>query len=102
MYIQWVMKTTQFSLRIQPDLIRKIDEEAEKEYKTRTELIKEALQIFLKEKQEKELLKKVAAELWLRGEIPDTKLKKILTEQDIKDLKFGKRWIEEVIHETGS
>ncbi|MBI2109968.1 ribbon-helix-helix protein, CopG family [Candidatus Woesearchaeota archaeon] len=96
------MKTTQFSLRIQPDLIRKIDEEAEKEYKTRTELIKEALQVFLKEKQEKELLKKVAAELWLRGEIPDTKLKKILTEQDLKDLKFGKRWIEEVIHETGS
>ena len=91
--------TTQFSLRIEPDLIRQIDEEAEKEYKTRTDFIKEAVLHLLKEKEEKERLKKVAAELWLKGEISETKLRKVLSEEEIKDLQFGKQWIEDVIHE---
>ena len=47
---------------------------------------------------EEEHLKQLAAELWLKGEISDTKLKKILNTEDIRDLKFGKRWIEETIN----
>jgi len=96
------METTQFCLRMEPELIRKVDEEAEKAYKTRTELIKEALLRLLEERNEKERLKKLAAELWLKGEISESKLKKILTEEEIKDIKFGKHWIEEAIHEIGS
>ncbi|MBI4142111.1 hypothetical protein HY484_04250 [Candidatus Woesearchaeota archaeon] len=92
-------ETTQFCLRIEPELVRKIDDEAEHEYKTRTEFIKEAVQKLLKEKEEKEHLKRLAAELWLKGELSETKLKKVLNEEEIKDLKFGKHWVEEVIHE---
>ncbi|MBI4147907.1 ribbon-helix-helix protein, CopG family [Candidatus Woesearchaeota archaeon] len=93
------METTQMCMRIEPELIRKIDEEADKNFKTRTELIKEAILSLLHEREEKARLKKLAAELWLKGEISETKLKKVLSEEDLKDLKFGKRWIEEVIHE---
>src|SRR3989338_5622811 len=100
MYTRWVMAaTTQFSMRMEPELIRIIDDEAEKEYKTRTELIKEAVQKLLAEKAEKEHLKKLAAELWLKGELSETKLRKVLSEEEIKDLRFGKHWVEEVIHE---
>ena len=93
------MKATQFSLRFEPELIRTIDEEAEKEYKTRTDLIKEAIQKLLLEKKEKERLKRVASELWLKGEISGTNLKKVLNDEEIKDLKFGKSWIEDMLHE---
>lgn len=100
MYIQWDMEaTTQFSIRFEPDLIRQIDDEAEKEYKNRTELIKEAVVHFIREKGEKEKLRQVAAELWLKGEISETSLKKVLNDEEIKDLKFGKSWIEETLHE---
>ena len=92
-------ETEQFSLRIEPELVRKIDDEADKEYKTRTEFIKEAVQKRLEEKEENEKLKRVAAELWLRGEISETKLKKVLRDEEVKDLKFGKHWIEGVINE---
>lgn len=91
--------TTQFSLRFEPDLIRQIDDQAEKDYKTRTELIKEAIVHFIREKEEKERLKRVAAELWLKGEISEIALKKVLTDEEIKDLRFGKRWIEEMLDE---
>ena len=72
---------------------------AEKEYKTRTDLIKEAIQKLLLEKKEKERLKRVASELWLKGEISGTNLKKVLNDEEIKDLKFGKSWIEDMLHE---
>lgn len=94
-----MIETTQFSLRIEPELVRKVDEEAEREYKTRTEFIKEAVQKLLKEKEEKERLKHLAAELWIKGEISETKLKKVLSDEEVKDLKFGKQWIEDVLHE---
>ncbi len=91
--------TTQFSLRMEPNLIRQIDDEAEREYKTRTELIKDAVLHLLREKEEKEKLKRVAAELWLKGEVSETALKKVLNEEEIKDLTFGKRWVEDLINE---
>ena len=66
----------QFSLRIEPELVRTMDAEAEREYKTRTEFIKEAIQKLLLEKREKERMKQLAAELWLKGELSETQLKK--------------------------
>ena len=101
MGIQWVMnETTQFSLRMDPELIRQVDEEAEQEYKTRTELIKEALMRYLQEKKEKERLKKIAAELWLQGDLSESKLRKVLSHEEIQDLSFGKQWIEDVLHDV--
>lgn len=94
-----MIETTQFSLRFEPELIRQIDDEAEKEYKTRTELIKEAVVHLIREKEEKERLKRVAAELWLKGEMSETALKKVLNDEEIKDLKFGQQWIEETLNE---
>ncbi len=91
--------TTQVSLRFDTELLRRIDEEAQQEYKTRTELIKEGMCRILDENKEKTDLKRIAAELWLKGEIPEHKLKKVLSEDELKDLKFGKRWIEETLHE---
>lgn len=92
--------TTQFSMRMEPELIRRIDDEAEHEYKSRTELIKDAILRYLNDKQQKEHLKKVAAELWLQGELSEVKLKKVLNAEEIEDLTFGKRWIEDTIHEA--
>ncbi|MFH1072996.1 MAG: ribbon-helix-helix domain-containing protein [Nanoarchaeota archaeon] len=93
-------QTTQFSLRIEPELIRMVDRAAEKEFKNRTEFIKEAVQKLLAEKEEKTQLKKVAAELWLKGELSKDKLKKVLNDEEIKDLTFGKQWIEDSVHES--
>lgn len=103
MYIQWVMaETIQFSMRIEDELLRKVDEEAEKEYKNRTELIKEAVRSYLEEKERKTHLKKIAAELWLKGELSEKDLKKALSEEERKDLAFGKKWVEDALHEMHS
>ncbi|MBS3123486.1 ribbon-helix-helix protein, CopG family [Candidatus Woesearchaeota archaeon] len=92
-------ETMQFSLRIEPELVRTMDAEAEREYKTRTEFIKEAIQKLLLEKREKERMKQLAAELWLKGELSETQLKKALNEEEIKDLHFGKKWVDDIIYE---
>ncbi len=95
-------ETIQFSMRIEDELLRKVEEQAEKEYKNRTELIKEAVRSYLEEKERKTHLKKVAAELWLKGELPEKDLKKALTEEERKDIVFGKKWVEEALDEMRS
>jgi metal-responsive CopG/Arc/MetJ family transcriptional regulator len=100
LYTHWDMtETTQFSMRIEQELLRKIDTEANKEYKNRTELIKEAVLQYLSHKGEKVHLKRTASELWLKGELSDSQLKKALSEEEVKDLTFGKQWIEATIDE---
>ncbi len=49
--------------------------------------------------EEGEKLKLVAAMLWLRGEITQTALKNVLNDEEIKDLRFGKEWVADVIPE---
>ncbi|MDP3729100.1 MAG: ribbon-helix-helix domain-containing protein [bacterium] len=95
-------RTTQFSMRMEEMLLHQIDEEAKKRFKNRTELIKEAVLKYLQERIEKERIKKIAAELWLKGELSETQLKKALNEEEVKDLQFGKRWIEEAVNELRS
>ena len=53
-----------------------------------------------KSKKEKERLKKIAAELWLQGELSESKLRKVLSHEEIQDLSFGKQWIEDVLHDV--
>ncbi len=94
-----MVETSQFSMRIEDELLRKVDEEAGKEYKNRTELIKEAVRSYLEEKERKIRLKKLAAELWLKGELSEKDLKKALSDQEIKDIQFGKNWVEAALDE---
>ena len=95
-------ETTQFSIRVEDELLRKVDEEADKEYKNRTELIKDAVRVYLEEKGKKKQLKRIAAELWLKGELSQKELKKALAEEEIKDIAFGKKWVEEALYEMRS
>ncbi len=97
-----MVETIQFSMRIEDELLRKVDEEAEKEYKNRTELIKDAVRSYLEEKERKTQVKKLAAELWLKGELPEKDLKKALRDEEIKDLQFGKKWVEAALDEIRS
>ena len=39
------------------------------------------------------------AELWIYGEIHESELRKVLTSEEMKYLKFGKKWIEETVSE---
>ncbi len=43
--------------------------------------------------------KKKAAELWVEGKFGEDNLKQIFSREEIKNLKFGKRWIEETIED---
>ena len=95
-------KTTQFSMRMEEVLLHQIDEEAKRRFKNRTELIKEAVLKYLQERIEKERLKSIAAELWLKGELSESQLKKALHEEEVKDLQFGKKWVEDTLHELRS
>lgn len=101
-YTMGMERTTQFSMRIEEVLLHQIDEEAKRIYKNRTELIKEAVLSYLQERIEKERIKKLAAELWLKGELSDTQLKRALNEEEVKDLHFGKKWIEDALNEIRS
>jgi len=47
-------------------------------------------------------MKKIAAELWLKGDISEKSLKKALTEEETKDILFGKKWVEGAIQEIRS
>lgn len=46
------MKTKTFNIALPAALIKKIDETAEKEYRNRSELIREAVRIYLQDKEE--------------------------------------------------
>lgn len=41
--------------------------------------------------------KKKAAGLWIKGKLNENDLGQIFSREEIKDLKFGKRWIEEMV-----
>ena len=44
--------------------------------------------------------KKHAASLWLKVKLLDAALKNVLDDQEINDLKFGKRWVETVLEDV--
>jgi len=46
------MQTQTFNIALPKDLVEKIDELAKKEYRNRSELIREALRVYLKEESE--------------------------------------------------
>ncbi len=50
------MKTQTFNIALPSDLVKKVDETAKKEYRNRSELIREALRAYLKDAQEWEEL----------------------------------------------
>ena len=44
-------------------------------------------------------IKRKHAELWLENKIPLSKLREVLSSEEVKDLKFGKRWVEDLVDE---
>ena len=46
------MQTQTLNIALPRDLVKKVDEQAEREYKNRSELIREALRIYLEDKKE--------------------------------------------------
>jgi CopG family transcriptional regulator / antitoxin EndoAI len=46
------MQTKTLNIALPKDLVKKVDEQAKKEYKNRSELIREALRVYLQDKQD--------------------------------------------------
>ena len=66
------MQTQTFNIALPKDLVKKVDQIAKKEYKNRSELIREALRIYLRDMQEWDEIfeygKKKARELGIKNE----------------------------------
>lgn len=66
------MQTQTLNIALPKDLVKKVDERARKEYKNRSELMREALRIYLADRQEWEDLldygKKVGKKMGIKSE----------------------------------
>lgn len=66
------MQTQTLNIALPKDLVKKVDERARKEYKNRSELMREALRIYLTERQEWEDLldygKKIGRKMRIKSE----------------------------------
>ena len=56
------MKTQTFNIALPEELVKKVDQQATKEYKNRSELIRESLRIYLKNRDEWDYLFKIGKE----------------------------------------
>lgn len=56
------MNTQTLNIALPRELVKKVDEAAKKEYKNRSELIREALRVYLKDMEEWELIFKAGRE----------------------------------------
>ncbi len=72
------MLTQTLNIALPKDLVKKVDEVAKKEYRNRSELIREALRVYLADKQEwNDLLnygKKVGKEMGIKSEAEVNKI----------------------------
>lgn len=66
------MQTQTLNIALPKDLVKKVDERAEKEYRNRSELIREALRIYLQDMQEWEEIfeygKKLGKKMGIKSE----------------------------------
>ena len=66
------MQTQTLNIALPKDLVKKVDERAKKEYKNRSELMREALRIYLTDRQEWEDLleygKKIGKKMGIKNE----------------------------------
>lgn len=78
-YIQYMyMQIQTLNIALPKDLVRKVDEVAKKEYRNRSELIREALRVYLKDLQEWEDIfeygKKMGRKMGIKSEADANKI----------------------------
>ena len=88
------MGSTRVNFRLPEDLIQKADVAAEVSKKNRTEIVKEALQEYLKEIEDDETFKEAVVELYLDGQIGFDVLKAFIGRQDAESVRASKTMLE--------
>lgn len=97
MYVQWgrVMGTKKVNFRLPDELVEKADVAAQISHKNRTEIIKEALQDYLEEVENREEFKEAVVELYLENEIGFDMLKQFIGRQDAESVRASKALLEQ-------
>jgi len=92
MYVQeaFIMGNTRVNFRLPENLIQKTDVAAEITHKNRTEILKEALQEYLKDVEDDEKFKEAVVELYLDDQISFDVLKEFVGRQDAEAVKASK------------
>lgn len=87
--------TRKVNFRLPDELIEKADVAAEVSHKNRTEIIKEALQQYLREVEDDEKFKEAVVELYLDDEIGFETLKQFIGRQDAESVRASKALLEQ-------
>ena len=89
------MGSTRVNFRLPEDLIQKADVAAEVSKKNRTEIVKEALQEYLKEIEEDESFEEAVVELYLEDQIEFDVLKAFVGREDAEAVRASKTLLEQ-------
>ena len=84
------MSNTRVNFRLPEDLVDKADVAAEVNKKTRTEIVREALQDYLEEVENDEKFKEAVVELYLDDQIGFELLKEFVGRQDAESVRASK------------
>jgi predicted transcriptional regulator len=87
--------TRKVNFRLPDELVDKADVAAEVSHKNRTEIIKEALQQYLREVGDDEKFKDAVVELYLDDEIGFETLKRFIGRQDAESVRASKMLLEQ-------
>ena len=88
------MGTTRVNFRLPDDLLDKADVAAEITHKNRTELVKEALQAYLREVEDDEKFEEAVVELYLDDEISFETLVEFVGRQDAEAVRTSKNLLD--------
>ncbi|NHN46498.1 ribbon-helix-helix protein, CopG family [Halostella sp. JP-L12] len=84
------MSTKRVNFRLPEELIAQADVAAEVTHKNRTEILIEALQQYLEEKESDESFREAVVELYLDGQIEFEKLAEVIGRQDAESVRASK------------
>lgn len=90
MYESADMSNTRVNFRLPEDLVDKADVAAEVNKKNRTEIVKEALQDYIKEVENDEKFKEAVVELYLDDQVGFELLKEFIGRQDAESVRASK------------
>jgi len=88
------MGTTRVNFRLPDDMIEKADVAAEITHKNRTEIIKEALNEYLREVEDDEKFEEAVVNLYLDGEISFDMLAEFVGRQDAEAVRTSKNLLD--------
>lgn len=89
------MGTTRVNFRLPDDLLEKADIAAEITHKSRTDILKEALQEYLDEVEDTEEFKEAVVDLYLDDEISFDILKEFIGRQDAEAVRASKTLLDD-------